>query len=94
MSDLNIQSLMTLLPQVFLPEQARGVSAVINFNLSGDGGGAWTVTIRDQKCTTGDGSSATPDLSLAAKAKRRFGYFHRSAGSNPRVAFRKTAYDR
>ena len=69
MSDLNIQSLMTLLPQVFLPEQSRGVSAVINFNLSGDGGGAWNVTIRDQKCTTADGSSPTPDLSLAAKAK-------------------------
>lgn len=69
MPDLNIESLMTLLPQVFLPDQSHGVSAVINFNLSGDGGGTWNVTIRDQKCTTAAGSLAVPDLSLAAKAK-------------------------
>lgn len=69
MTDLNIETLMILLPQVFLPEQARGISAVINFDLSGDGGGDWTVTIRDQKCTAGPGKSETPDLSLAAKAK-------------------------
>lgn len=69
MTDLTIESLMTLLPQVFLPEHARGVSAVINFDLSGDGGGDWTVTIHDQKCTAVSGLSAAPDLSLAAKAK-------------------------
>jgi len=68
MTDLTIESLMTLLPQVFLPDQARGVSAVINFDLSGDGGGDWTVTIRDQKCTAGAGKADAPDLTLAAKA--------------------------
>ena len=69
MTDLNIQSLMILLPTIFLPDQARGVSAVINFDLSGEGGGEWTVTIRDQKCTAEAGKAAAPDLSLSAKAK-------------------------
>ncbi|HEY4692360.1 MAG TPA: SCP2 sterol-binding domain-containing protein [Bellilinea sp.] len=69
MTDLNIQSLMILLPEIFLPDQARGVSAVINFDLSGEGGGEWTVTIRDQKCTAEAGKAAAPDLSLSAKAK-------------------------
>jgi len=69
MTDLTIESLMTLLPEVFLPEQALGISAVINFDLSGDGGGDWTVTIRDQKCTAGAGKADSPDLSLAAKAR-------------------------
>ncbi|MFA5838024.1 MAG: SCP2 sterol-binding domain-containing protein [Bellilinea sp.] len=68
MDELNVQTLMTLLPQVFLPEQARGIAAVINFDLAGDGGGEWTVTIRDQRCTAEAGKSTSPDLSLVAKA--------------------------
>jgi putative sterol carrier protein len=67
MDELNVQTLMTLLPQVFLPEQARGIAAVINFDLAGDGGGEWTVTIHNQSCTAVPGKSASSDLTLAAK---------------------------
>jgi putative sterol carrier protein len=31
----------------FLPEQAKGVNATIQYTLAGDGGGEWTITITD-----------------------------------------------
>ncbi|MGB5222383.1 MAG: SCP2 sterol-binding domain-containing protein [Polyangiales bacterium] len=31
----------------FLPDQAAGVNAQIQYTLSGDGGGEWTITIED-----------------------------------------------
>lgn len=68
MTELSIPTFMTLLPELFLPEQARGVSSVIYFDLSGEGGGDWTVTIRDQTCDVKQEKAETPDLTLHAKA--------------------------
>lgn len=69
MSELTIESLMDLLPEVFLPQNARGIAAVINFVLSGDGGGDWAVIIRDQTCTVNTAKVANPDLTLYAKTQ-------------------------
>jgi putative sterol carrier protein len=43
------------MPTVFRPERARRVNAVIQFKLSGEGGGNWYVTIKDGKCTVTEG---------------------------------------
>ncbi|MHB8932470.1 MAG: SCP2 sterol-binding domain-containing protein [Bellilinea sp.] len=69
MDELNVPTLMTLLPELFLPDQARGVNAEIYFDLPGEGGGDWLVTIRDQICKAGIGKAVNPDLTLHAKAK-------------------------
>lgn len=69
MSELKLEALMELLPQVFLPAQAAGMSAVINFDLSGDGGGDWAVIIRDQTCKVETVKATAPDLTLYAKAR-------------------------
>lgn len=69
MSELTVNGLMELLPQVFLPERSMGTSAVINFDLSGEGGGEWAVTIRDQTCVVSESKAANPDLTLFAKSK-------------------------
>ena len=60
--------LMRLMPEMFLPEKAKGVNAVIQFNLSGEGGGAYTVTIADGKCQISEGTAATPTAMVAATA--------------------------
>jgi len=69
MDGLTIETLMTLLPQLFIPEQARDVNAAIYFDLPGEGGGDWLVTIREQICNVSEGKAENPDLTLHAKAR-------------------------
>ena len=38
---------MGLMPKAFLPDKAQGVDAVIQYNLTGDQGGDWVITIRE-----------------------------------------------
>jgi putative sterol carrier protein len=45
------------LPKVFRKEKAKGVDTVIQFKLSGEGGGNWYATIKDQTCTVTEGVS-------------------------------------
>jgi putative sterol carrier protein len=45
------------MPQAFRPNKARGANAVIQFELSGEGGGNWYVTIKDGTCTVNEGVS-------------------------------------
>jgi hypothetical protein len=53
-------------PAHFRPENAVGVDAKILYRLSGTGGGAWTMTIKNQTCTVEKGSSPDYDVIVAA----------------------------
>jgi putative sterol carrier protein len=65
-SDLSIKELMDRLPSAFLPEKAGGIDAVVQFNISGSGGGDWIVTIRDKTCKVETGITANPRVKLEA----------------------------
>ncbi len=69
MADLAIEDLMAKLPSAFLPEKAAGVNAVVQFNLSGERGGDWYVTIHDQACTVEPGAAQAPNLVFSAAAQ-------------------------
>ena len=56
------------MPQVFLPENAAGINAVLQFNLSGDGGGDWNVTVADKQVKVIEGVAASPTMTLAMAA--------------------------
>ena len=66
--ELTIAKLMDLMPKAFLPEKAAGVDADIQYHLTGDQGGDWVVTIRDGACTTAQGTTEKPTLTLTAEA--------------------------
>ena len=57
MANKTAKQLIEDMPQVFRPQRARGVSAVIQFELSGEGGGNWVATIKDGTCTVTEGES-------------------------------------
>lgn len=57
------------LPLLFNPAAARGLSAVIQFNLTGDGGGRWYITIRNQSCNATEGQCSAPTLIINAPAE-------------------------
>jgi putative sterol carrier protein len=56
------------MPQVFRPERARGVKAVIQFKLSGKDGGDWVATIQDGTCTVTEGLSDAAQATIMMDA--------------------------
>jgi len=65
---LTVEELLAKLPNAFLPEKAAGVDALVLLNVTGDGGGDWSVTIKDQKCTVLKEALPNPKLTLSASA--------------------------
>jgi len=61
---ITVKELMERMPGAFLPDKAEGVDAVIQFRLGG--GGNWTCTIRDKKCSVEEGEVESPNLTLTA----------------------------
>jgi putative sterol carrier protein len=48
----------------FRPEAARGLRAVYQLNLTGEGGGLWYLTVADQTCQFAPGSAPQPDVTV------------------------------
>lgn len=62
------QQLFDSLPAAFLPEQAQGVNAVIQFELTGPDGGDWQAQVANGQLTLGPGRAANPTVTLTASA--------------------------
>ncbi len=69
MAEISIQELMNRMPKAFLPDQAEGVDAVIQYHLTGAEGGDWVITIRDKKCTVAPGTTENPTMTLTADSQ-------------------------
>jgi len=57
------------MPGRFRPERARGVSATIQYEITGEGGGRWYVTIADGSCALTEGTAPSPTLTLTMAAQ-------------------------
>jgi putative sterol carrier protein len=53
-----------VLPARFKAEKAAGVDVVTQLNVSGPGGGNWTVIVKDQKMQITEGIHQAPNLTL------------------------------
>lgn len=69
MSELTIKDFMSKLTAAFIPEKAVGVDASIQLKLTGPQAGDWYVTVKDGKCTTGEGAVAAPKLTVAVDSE-------------------------
>lgn len=69
MSQVKIQELMDNLPEFFAPERSGGVSAIVQFEISGSEGGNWTVKIEDSQCLVGHGVAEAANLTFLASAE-------------------------
>ena len=63
-----VKQLMSELPERFDPATAVGLNAVVQFNLSGDGGGSYHAIIKDGTIAVREGSHRSPDMTLAMAA--------------------------
>lgn len=68
MPGVTVQDLMNLLPNYFIPDQAKGIAARIGFDLAGEGGGYWTVVIENQTCRVENKKLEPVDLTLSGQA--------------------------
>lgn len=62
-----VQQIFEEICNYFKPEKAKGVNAVIQFNISGDGGGQWMMTVKDETCTVEAGKAEKPRTTFVAK---------------------------
>ena len=68
MPDMTAREWIEKMPQAFRPERARRVNAIIQFQLSGDGGGEWYATFREGACTVTEGVSDAADATIMMDA--------------------------
>ena len=54
-----------MMPDAFKPEAAQGVDAIFQYNISGEGGGDWYITVKDQTCQVDQGQSENPTTTLS-----------------------------
>jgi len=56
------------MPQTFRPQRAGRAKAVIQFQLSGEGGGNWYVVIKDRTCAVTEGVTDTAGATIQMTA--------------------------
>ncbi len=50
-------------------DAAKGMNSTIQFNLSGDSGGQWYVTIKDSKADIVQGTAPSPNMTMSMAAQ-------------------------
>jgi putative sterol carrier protein len=58
-----------MMPTRFNKEAAKGLNAIYQFDLSGDGGGKWHVIIKDQAIEVKEGANASPNITISMTAQ-------------------------
>jgi len=61
---LTVKSIFEHIPDAFLADKAAGVEVVFQFDISGDEGGSWHVTVKDGICEVAEGSHASPTTTI------------------------------
>jgi putative sterol carrier protein len=65
----DVKGIFSAMPTNFNADAAKGMNSVIQFNLSGEGGGSYHVVIKDGACTVGEGAHASPNMTMTIAAQ-------------------------
>jgi putative sterol carrier protein len=69
MADVTVKQIFDEMPKNFNGDAAKGMNAVIQFNLTGDDGGQYHTVIKDGGCSVQQGTHASPNMTLTMTAK-------------------------
>ena len=64
-----VKEIFSQMPVNFNADAAKGMNSVIQFNLSGDGGGNYHVVVKDGACSVAEGSHASPNMTMTMAAQ-------------------------
>ena len=62
------QEIFDAMPGRLLPEQAGDLNATILFELTGEGGGEWSLTLANRQATVVAGAAPNPTMTFSASA--------------------------
>ncbi|WP_376792795.1 SCP2 sterol-binding domain-containing protein [Thermoflexus sp.] len=69
MSELTARDVIMRMPEAFQPDKAQGVSATIQYSLTGEGGGDWYLVIAQGACSVHEGKAEKADVTLTMDAQ-------------------------
>jgi putative sterol carrier protein len=64
----DVKEIFEKMPAAFRPEKAANTNAVIQLELTGEGGGNWVIRINNGHLALEEGTVTTPDLTLGMAA--------------------------
>jgi putative sterol carrier protein len=64
MPDATINTIMNKMQGAFQAENAKGIDTVVQFDIGGENGGKWVLTIKDQQCKVNQGTTPNPKLTF------------------------------
>ena len=80
-----VQDTFDAMPSKLIKDKAVGVTAVYQFDLSGEGGGKWYAEVKDCACTVSQGEHPEPSITIRMDAAD---YLAMAAGKlNGQLAF-------
>jgi putative sterol carrier protein len=82
---MTVKELFDAMPKSFQKDAAKGLSAVYQFDITGEGGGKWYAAITNGDLAVTQGEHAGPSITITMAAQD---YINLSVGKlNPQVAF-------
>lgn len=67
-TDAKIRKMMADMPTAFNPDKAAGVDALIQYNLTGEGGSVWNSRIANGEITIEEGEAENPTMTITMDA--------------------------
>ena len=64
MAITDVKEVFEKMPEVFNPNVAQGLDAVFQFEITGEGGGNWSVIVKDGACQIQEGTHDSPTVTL------------------------------
>jgi putative sterol carrier protein len=65
----SVKAIFDAMPNQLNPDAAVGMNSVIQFKLTGDGGGDYSVEIKDGKATVSQGTHPSPNMTMTLSAQ-------------------------
>ena len=73
MAFTDVKEVFNGMPGVFNPSAAQGLDVVFQYEITGEGGGNWHVTVKDGTCEVTEGSHDSPSVTLTMSAETWLG---------------------
>ncbi len=73
MAITDVKEVFTQFPEAFDASASQGLDAVFLFDITGDGGGNWNVTVREGACQIQEGNHEAPTVTLSMSAETWLG---------------------
>ncbi|MBW1797876.1 MAG: SCP2 sterol-binding domain-containing protein [Deltaproteobacteria bacterium] len=73
MAFTDVKEVFGKMPEVFNPGAAQGMDSVFQYEITGEGGGNWSVIIKDGACQIQEGTHDSPSVTLTMSAETWLG---------------------